>query len=798
MPRMISIIFNKPCRTIGLAITVALLVTPDLVAANAKKPEGAVIGPTGILGDFQPKWPKTPTEIVVTDIEKSSPADGSGLKVGDKIVGFGTQKFSRHPLWHIAEAVEISEGADGKLPLLLDSGKQVEIKLSAIGAYSPTAPYKCPKTDKIITQAADALVKDGLQGGATHTGILGLMATGEKKYLDVVSRAIHDGDLLDIDPKEVDAYLNGTTNSLGSSGWTWGYNVIALGEYYLLTRDEAVLPAIRTYSVGLARGQDGLGLWGHRMARGPKHRAPGYGVMNQPSLSNLIGMILAQKCGIKDPVLDKAVARTYSWYADLVGKGGLSYGSGGSYPDYFNNNGTSGSAAIIMSLKDNQKGAAYFSQIAATSYDSLTSGHASSFFNPLWTPLGASLSGPEVTQQFFKKSLWYFTCERDWQGRFRNVDGAGSVAGQALLMYCLPRKALLITGREADKSIYVTGSDVSEVILRSKINYEKKKTEELLELLHDSFIQVRRQAQKELAKRAGNGKTADVVTPAVLAVMKDGSEQKKLNALSYLEACHPDIQKPYAEWLGNVVRDGGEPLSVRVAASTILGGKAFGKSALPLYNDILKLVFEERNEPDPFRQVENDLSKALDGISKNAGAKPLDQEVTVDKTLLYKVANRFMDHPRQNVRQTGCDMIIGIPVEDFPIVAERLVYVLNNNSPDYHSYSQAINAPGITILADFNIKEGLDILLDAIYNGDGKWAFKYRALMETLPKYGGNAEPYIEKFEDHGNINRPGDRFTPQWQKVVKQIREDKNPPKLMTLEEVLRAAKQERSAAAE
>jgi hypothetical protein len=297
-------------------------------------------------------------------------------------------------------------------------------------------------------------------------------------------------------------------------------------------------------------------------------------------------------------------------------------------------------------------------------------------------------------------------------------------------------------------------------------------------------------AQRELAARA-NGKKPDSITPQVLAVMDVVDEQKMLNALSYLEACHASIQTKHTELLGNLVRDGSQPLTVRVAAASVLGGRAFGKAALPYYNDIMQLVFEARTEPDPFRKIENDLSKALSGISQYSQTKPLDDEVKVNKELLYKVANRFLDHPRQNVRQAGSAMVIGLPKEDFPIIAERLVYALRNEDPGYHSYSQAINVPGITILADFNIKEGLDLLEDAIFHGAGKWAFKFRALMSTLPKYGGNAAPYIERYEAHGDINKPGDRFTPQWQKVVKQIREDKKPPKLMTLEEVLRSAQE-------
>ena len=48
--------------------------------------------------------------------------------------------------------------------------------------------------------------------------------------------------------------------------WRWGYAAITLSEYFLLTGDESVLPAIRSLALSLAIGQDSGGLWGHTMA----------------------------------------------------------------------------------------------------------------------------------------------------------------------------------------------------------------------------------------------------------------------------------------------------------------------------------------------------------------------------------------------------------------------------------------------------------------------------------------------------------------------------------------------------
>jgi len=54
----------------------------------------------------------------------------------------------------------------------------------------------------------------------------------------------------------------------------------------------------------------------------------------------------------------------------------------------------------------------------------------------------------------------------------------------------------------------------------------------------------------------------------------------------------------------------------------------------------------------------------------------------------------------------------------------------------------------------------------------------------TLPLYGGNAKPYIPKFEAHRSIAKEGDRFHQPWKDMVQQIEQDKNPKKLISLKE--------------
>ena len=787
-----------------LSILVGIFVSTSVFAGNKPKPN--IIGPTGCVGLYQPSWPKVAVEIKVTSVEEGSPASAAGIKAGDVIVGLGSETFKNHPMGDITEAFDVAEAEGKTLDLLLKRGKQVSLKLATLGTYSPTAPYNCPKTDKIIQQTAERIRNDVRENKfkltPTKTALLGLMATGEKKNIELVGQLIKESEMLNVDPKQVEALLNGekVTTGLGlisgvTTGWGWGYSLITLGEYYLLTKDESVLPAMRAYAIGLARGQDGVGCWGHNMGRFGRGRAPGYGTMNQPTISNLMGMIIARKCGIKAPVFDKALAKTYATIENVAGKGGFAYGSGGIYPNFYNNNGTSGSAAICLSLKGNQKGASFFSQCAATTYESLTSGHASAFFNPLWTPLGASLSGPEVTHQFFMKSLWYFNDHRHWKGGFPEIENAGAVAGQALLMYCIPRKALLITGREADESIFVKGTEATHVIMRSKIDYKAKKVSELFNMRND-IVQVRMAVIKELSDRLSksyqfnrNGKN-EIVSPKILSLLKSGNEKDRIFALNLLDKAPAEVILPQLNQLVDIIRNKEDAFAVRVAAVSALSNSKLDKAALPYFNDILKFTLEKRSKADPFGEEDETIATALDGMLKLINTPETQKEHGVDKTLVYEVANQLLEHRRQNVRNIGMRMLKGIPLADFHLVAKNLKHVLDDTDRNYSTYSSTINSDGISILADLNIKEGLDYLVDGIFHRGGKWGFKYSSLIRTLPLYGANAKPYIEKFEAHKDINKPGDRFTPAWQAAVKKINEDKHPKKLMSIEDVLRASK--------
>ena len=292
------------------------------------------------------------------------------------------------------------------------------------------------------------------------------------------------------------------------SAWGWGYTNLLLCEYYLLTGDEYVLPAIKAYSVAIARGRDAAGLWGHGMAipefnGGKLHgRLMGYAVMNQSSLPLFISLELADKCGIRHPEVQAAIEQDHTFYSSFIDKGTLPYGVHEPKVESYNNNGMSGLAAVAFSLHGNTRGAAFFSRMSAAAHNTLETGHTGHYFNQLWTGLGANLAGPETSAAFFKETRWLHTLNRTWDGNFTYDDVGGGVfsyrglsdAGSHLLNYCLGRHKLFITGRDSDPSIWLKGRKVADTIALAALDVKSKSDEELLALFGHPMPKVREEA----------------------------------------------------------------------------------------------------------------------------------------------------------------------------------------------------------------------------------------------------------------------------------------------------------------
>jgi len=733
------------------------------------------LGPTGLYGVT------SPNDIKIVKVVEGSPADGK-IKAGDVIVAAGGIKFDQQTRKQFAAAVDAAESKEGNgvLSLTLKDGKAVELNLEVLGDWSDTSPFNCPKTDAMIARAADAMIAKG-KYGRFELGLLGLLATGEQKYIDVVKKRIHAADWASPDLKlSIEKY--------GRHAWGWGYQGIMLCEYYLLTGDEYVLSAIEQYTIGLAKGRDAAGLWGHGIASldrnggQPHGRLPGYAVMNATSLPCFMAVVMGKQVGVEHPEVDATIKQTHGFYTDFIHKGTLPYGVHDPKAKDYNNNGMSGIAAVAFALHGNKEGAAFFSKMSVAANSNIETGHTGHYFNQFWTGLGAQVAGPQASQAFFRETRWLHTMNRTWQGDFtydccgypnpiygyRNLSDTGS----HLLNLCLGRQKLLITGRNADKSLWLKPIEVKEMIDLPRMDIKSKSDEELLAYFGHEMPRVRVEAVWTL--RAREHKLGD----KVLAMAKSGTQLQRNSAIGYYGyGCPDEIAKPVIGDLVAILRDANEDVALRAAAAGALVWRK--QDAFAYFDDMLKLLLMDKPN-DPRGIIDMHLGGRLTALSTD----PYKDGLVKDKDLFYKAVHKLLDHKRANARSAGTTLIAQVPLEDFHYIADRVAYIIDDSDRTYHSYHNLGAKTGsIAIYANLKIQGGIEAAFAELERPVGKAGFKIRMLLQVIPKYGPAAKKFLPKIK--ATI---AGKFQKQWDAMVKQIEAyPDTDEKMITVEEAKR-----------
>lgn len=364
-------------------------------------------------------------ELLIKSVEPGSPADGI-LQPFDVIVGAAVPPPTPSTQWTTAPAVAKfdsdarlsamraltwaeSDAGQGELKLMMvraGQPKTVTVKLPVLGTFSATAPYDCPKSDRIVANAAAFLAQNAPAEGyysleGAHAAML-LFACGDDRYLDLVRRsAMRTG----VNNKVTDGNLE---------NWRWGNMNTFLCEYYLATGDKRVLPRIKDYCDALAAGQCNPGTWGHRGV--PDFIPPGYGSLNSAGVVCFLSMILADQAGVDFD--KKAVERSIAFYGKYAGIGSIPYGDHAP-DDTPTANGKNGMAAVAFYQLYADPAAQWFArQCASANLTGVEGGHTGTFFNQTWSPLGASLAGRRNYQNFWARFNSYRDMARRWDGSF--------------------------------------------------------------------------------------------------------------------------------------------------------------------------------------------------------------------------------------------------------------------------------------------------------------------------------------------------------------------------------------------
>ncbi len=409
------------------------------------------IGPVGIgIELVQPAF-----VMKVQNVEPGSPAATSGkLKPGQIIETINGEKLHDiDPRVQLGNLITAAEASDGQVKLMIkdtpaDAAHEVVIQIPVLGAYSPTWPLNCPKSDKIVRNFAEYLTKPDSNKGFADIGMLFLLSTGEEKDLEPVRNWVHG-----LKDKAATAYA-----------WFLGYGGIGLCEYYLRTGDPEALPIIQKW-VDSATKAEYLDGWNGRGGVAAVTYGGGGGHLNAGGTHCLTFILLAKECGAN--VNEDMLRRTLVHYYRFANRGNNPYGDNrpeGSFVDNGKNGLVSFTMAAAASLTPDGENSVYAKARDASAmmgfYTTtfMLHGHTGGGIGEIWRSTAMMFlkdKKPAQYRDFLDSRRWHYELSRRWDGSFGILGGARYDeeqwgAGYALT-YTIPRKTLRVSGAPKTK-----------------------------------------------------------------------------------------------------------------------------------------------------------------------------------------------------------------------------------------------------------------------------------------------------------------------------------------------------------
>lgn len=743
----------------------AALAGGPLPAADSKAPDLTrggrpdrshdwTLGPTGARGWMWGRGLETSDarQILVTRVDAGSPTDGV-LAAGDVILGIDGRPFDGDPRAALGRAIGEAEKAEngGRLRLVRwrdGTSEDVTVRLEAIGAYADTAPFDCPKSRRILEEGSRYLVEHGLGdgvGGAVNA--LALLASGVDGSLDAVRAHARKVGRPDVRLRMDD----------GMCAWEWGYANLFLTEYHLATGDDSVLPAIGEYTRMIARGQSGVGTWGHGMAVGPGRTLGGYGALNQAGLVCWLSMVLARKCGVDDAEVRSAIDRSHALFGFYVGKGSIPYGDHPPYWELHDNNGKNAIAAIALDLLGQPAGARFFSRLSTASYDEREVGHTGNYFSYLWGPLGVARSGPAAVAAHLREQRWYYDLARRWDGGFTYQGGAGEedsyegwdMTGVLVLTQAIPLGKLHITGKGSSPENRLEGEELRDTIEDGRgftcrdydTGYDRLGAEALIARLGSWSPTVRHRAARALS-----GKGDDPV-PELIRMLKGEDANARLGACQALEYLEGRAASAVDE-LTRIVAEGEGWLRIR--ALYALSG--IGKAARHAVPSLLRLALS-RDPDDPRDMTARYLCLALflDGPIDDAPRRGLlcDSLEGLDRGLLPPALRRLLQIDDGLARSCIASVYGKLTEEELWQLWPDILGAVETPAPSGEMFADGIRLAGLKLLSEHRMREGLKAAVDYARN-QNSWGSQDRmsTILAALVAYGAAARETLPALRE--------------------------------------------------
>lgn len=585
---------------------------------------------------------------------------------------------------------------------------------------------------------------------------LALLATGKPEYLPRV--------------RELARKMGPRTLKLeageGMVVWDWGYRNLFLGEYFLLTGDQEVLPAIKEYTISLAKGQSMYGTFGHGLSGltpdGQLHGSvPPYGPVNAAGLVGNIAIVMGRKCGVEHPEIDPAIERASKFFGYYVDKGAIPYGEHLPWP-YHENNGKNSMTALLFALQGNQPGPAqFFAQMATAAYANREYGHTGQGFSYLWGALGANAGGADAAAAFFKEASWHFDLVRRCDGSFtydgdeqygagRTDDdtyyGKSSYDGLSpnatyVLTYSLPLKKLLITGKDATRANWLSQPAVAAAIASGRFDVDRQRMTagQLVAAFRDWSPIVRGWAAEELARRP----EAQAMGPQLIA-MAEGSDAHARQGACEALGCLKDTNA--LPVLVRLLQHDDRWLRVKAADAL----KKMGEAARPVLPGMLEAVVQtaEPLQPiawdDPIQLTHGQLAEALfGGLMRNSVQG-------VETNLLYpaiRAVSRNADGmARMHLRGTFEKQLTA---EDVQALGPDILAAVLTPCPADTMFANEIRMGGFKALTKYRFKEGIEagVIFAKTQGGHGSES-RTGEIMKELVTYGAAAREALPGLKE--------------------------------------------------
>ncbi len=719
-------------------------------------PHDWTLGPTGARG-----WIYTTNghsrfarQILVTSVAKGSPS-ASKLNVGDVILGVNGIPFSDDARILFAKAVALaeSENGGGKLKLLRwrnGATETVELSLQVLGSYSATAPYDCQKSAQIFQLGCISLAKRMSDANYARKlnpipralNAMALLASGNKEYLPLV---------------QTEAQWAADFSSDGFATWYYGYLLTFLAEYVHATGDLSVMPGLKRLAMESARGQSGVGTWGHKFAR-PDGNLSGYGCMNQPGLSLCIGMALAREAGVKEPELDQAIAKAARFLRWYVNKGALPYGDHLPFPAH-EDNGKCSSAAVLFDLLGDREAAEFFTKMSTAAYSERERGHTGNFFNVLWALPGVSRGGPNAAGAYMNEQAWYYDLARDWETNFLyqgspvGEEEHGKYAGWDctggyLLGYALPRKSLLCTGKKPCTVPMMDATRVAEVIAAGRDfaykgepnRYDERTIDQLMTGLTSWSPFVRKRSAASLSNKEGD------FVPALLKYLASDNQNSRYGACEALGALGPRADAA-APQLREALKDG-DPWVQCLAAEAIPNlSPEIRKECV---SDLL-IATSRKNPADPRCLVARSASVAL--FSPYPGRREprsiLGESLEgVDRQQLIPAIQSLLQHEDSVARSSVRKVYNQLTDQDLIQLLPDITKAIERIAPSNEMFADGIRLAGLDLLSRLHIREGMALCVSVIE--PDRWGEKNRTkdCLRYLQRYGSHAQSLLPRLKE--------------------------------------------------